>query len=270
MIIYNAKILYNKPVGTLYESIVNNTGSIIQEWSSDRLAVDFIRQNTSFENIAYKLFAKNQEIINGHPVEYDVISIDTNWYRNNLTPLCNGFDTSIVWIEKPEYKGTVQGLFSWSDGGMPCRIEMVVADDNSNTNFKNQIGYYETSVLMAHELSHNFYFINGQPDLTHHFHYETPQGLRGAYENLNYDLLNAKLVERRKTYQTINPLRGDNMILVKANGNPTVYALMQDTLVGFVDMNTYNKFIEGRNVQVVSMDPAEIGKFKISPVVMKL
>ncbi len=60
------------------------------------------------------------------------------------------------------------------------------------------------------------------------------------------------------------------MVLLKAEGNQTVYAQCGDTLIGFDSMASYNKFTDGRNPVLVVMSASELAKFIISPVVMKL
>lgn len=62
----------------------------------------------------------------------------------------------------------------------------------------------------------------------------------------------------------------DIMILIKAFGDPTVYAQSGDTLIGFVNIEAYNKFVEGREVEIVEVQPEQLAKFRKSPVVLKL
>jgi murein DD-endopeptidase MepM/ murein hydrolase activator NlpD len=65
-------------------------------------------------------------------------------------------------------------------------------------------------------------------------------------------------------------LKGSEMILFKSKTDQTVYAQNGDTLTGFDTMDSYNKFTDGRNPVIVLLDPEELAKFIISPVVMKL
>lgn len=65
-------------------------------------------------------------------------------------------------------------------------------------------------------------------------------------------------------------LKGTEMILFKGKTSQTVYAQNGDTLTGFDSMTSYNKFTEGRNPVIVLLDPEELNKFIISPVVIKL
>lgn len=65
-------------------------------------------------------------------------------------------------------------------------------------------------------------------------------------------------------------LKGDEMVLLKADNDQTVYAQSGDTLIGFDSPSSYNKFTEGRNPVIVVMPASELAKFIIAPVVIKL
>lgn len=65
-------------------------------------------------------------------------------------------------------------------------------------------------------------------------------------------------------------LKGSEMVLLKADNSQTVYAQCGDTLIGFDSMASYNKFTDGRNPVIAVLPAAELAKFIISPVVMKI
>lgn len=65
-------------------------------------------------------------------------------------------------------------------------------------------------------------------------------------------------------------LKGSEMILLKAEGDQTVYVQSADTLIGFDSMASYTKFTEGRNPVIVVVPAAELAKFIKAPVVIKL
>lgn len=65
-------------------------------------------------------------------------------------------------------------------------------------------------------------------------------------------------------------LKGTEMLLLKADNDPTVFVQSADTLIGFDSMASYNKFTEGRNPVIVVMPASELAKFVVAPVVIKL
>lgn len=217
--IYNIKVLANNPSFD-FGIFIDEANKTILDWSDGRLGLSYTITKTHFQEYPISFFTRFQDKPNSSDQTFDINSINTHWYRDNLTPLAGDADVTVFLDE--QYKGHVQiGLFSWADRYKAFRIELKVSENDEV--FKNNNGYYVTTKHLLHELSHNFYYLTKQSDETHYFEYSTPQGLSGAYQNLNYDILKSSLAKHRLQLQSLKQPSMNQVKIVKSKNSKTVY-----------------------------------------------
>lgn len=224
--------------------------AVLENWfltqSNNRIKVKTDVVHTAFDTIPFT------------PYEWgpDYWGIDHDWYNQNVLPHGIGYTMVLFLVNYSQWKdlNKARGWRTDMDAG-PVELQITALQNEAAT-----LGTLATRAfvfLSAHEMSHGLYMIQGGVDNTHKWwDAKTPEKI---FDDFNYALLENK----------INKKKGDTMIIAKAQGNPTLYLQAGDTLVGFVDYETYLKLVEGREVQIVEMPAAELAKFKIAPVVLK-
>lgn len=164
----------------------------------------------------------------------------------------------------------------------------IYACDNGEVIFTGLKGAYGNCVIIKHSWGISLYAHlssilvtdNGGPNESPTpISRRTKLGLSGNTGNSEAEHLHFGIringVKNPKFFDWVDPTpyfkkKGDTMILLKAVDNPTVYAQFGDTLVGFATFEAYQKFIEGREAQIVEISAGELAKFKVAPVVIKL
>lgn len=169
-------------------------------WTNGLVDFDYQLIETSFTSIPYKEFARYIDPITKNEVV--VVSIDTDWYRANITPLGAGFDVTHFLVRDPDFHGNgALALMSWGDTGKPARIEQYVQFENVPLGYEGK-PMDMVAKLVLHELSHYLWWVDSNGyDPTHDYDYGwngKPVDFKQTYMTLNVNNVAHNLALKRK------------------------------------------------------------------------
>lgn len=117
-------------------------------------------------------------------------SIDPNWYRSNVTPLCTG-QISLFTLNPEDYpNGSTWGFMTYGDPGRPVRCEISPKENIPNTD-----GTPVFVIQAFHEICHAIFFLTGQPDRVHELIYPLPGNPKAILDLVDYRALQNALVK---------------------------------------------------------------------------
>lgn len=169
--------------------------------------------------------------------------VDDAWYRQNISPAIAFHMKNSEWKAADQGWHTQDGIHFRADEGETMFFPA------SNVTVKVFVANF------VHELCHRFFYLTGQPDLTHQYMF-VAQGIfdpRGAYSKLDY----SKLTQQ-----------GAKEMIVQKQGEGTLYLFGEGKLFPIAaDYPTYqNQF---GNTPIAVLGAAEFAKYPVSTLKLK-
>jgi hypothetical protein len=168
-------IANNLAVSSLANSL-SAVAEMMKTYSRNRIDLPFDTKNTSFNSVPFADLA-------------GIVGPETNWYRQNVTPLCTS-KVSLFLMNDQQWQGNTTGAMTWGDSGKPGRISL---------------HYIETTFVEQafHELCHALLFFTGQKDgyvqngeqrfVVHDYLFQNPPDKYGLLDLLDYTKLQSAL-----------------------------------------------------------------------------